>query len=71
VGYCRDVAEVPADVLARYSRFPERASAHGPAADCLGADTGIRDARFDGTPLGWARYFGEDAIADLLEPLTA
>jgi ankyrin repeat protein len=37
----------------------------------LGADTGIRDARFDGTPLDWARYFGQGAIADLLAPLTA
>ena len=36
----------------------------------LGADPRIRDARFDGTPLGWARYFGQDALADLLEPLT-
>jgi ankyrin repeat protein len=35
-----------------------------------GADPGIRDARFDGTPLGWARYFGQDAVADLLAPLT-
>jgi ankyrin repeat protein len=37
----------------------------------LGADTGIRDARFDGTPLSWARHFGNDAMADLLAPLTA
>jgi ankyrin repeat protein len=36
----------------------------------LGADPGIRDARFDGTPLGWARYFGQDAVAALLEPLS-
>jgi ankyrin repeat protein len=36
-----------------------------------GADPDIRDARFDGTPLGWARYFGQDAVADLLAPLTA
>jgi ankyrin repeat protein len=32
----------------------------------LGADPGIRDARFDGTPLDWARYFGQGALADLL-----
>jgi ankyrin repeat protein len=32
----------------------------------LGADPGIRDARFDGTPLDWARYFGQDALVDLL-----
>jgi ankyrin repeat protein len=37
----------------------------------LGADPDIRDARFDGTPLGWARYFGQDAVAELLAPLTA
>jgi ankyrin repeat protein len=37
----------------------------------LGADTGIRDARFGGTPLSWARHFGNDAMADLLAPLTA
>jgi ankyrin repeat protein len=36
-----------------------------------GADPDIRDARFDGTPLSWARYFGQDAVADLLAPLTA
>jgi ankyrin repeat protein len=36
----------------------------------LGADPGIRDARFDSTPLGWARYLGQDAVADLLAPLT-
>jgi len=36
----------------------------------LGADPGIRDARFDSTPLGWARYFGQGAVADLLEPLS-
>jgi ankyrin repeat protein len=32
----------------------------------LGADPGIRDARFDGTPLGWARHFGQHAVAALL-----
>jgi ankyrin repeat protein len=36
----------------------------------LGADTSIRDARFDGTPLSWAHHFGQDSIADLLAPLT-
>lgn len=36
----------------------------------LGADPGIRDARFDSTPLGWARYFEQGAVADLLEPLS-
>jgi ankyrin repeat protein len=36
----------------------------------LGADPDIRDARFDSTPLGWARYFGQGAVADLLEPLS-
>ena len=35
----------------------------------LGADPDIRDARFDGTALGWARYFGQQELIDLLEPL--
>ena len=37
----------------------------------LGADPGIRDQRFDSTPLGWARYFGQEELVALLEPLTA
>jgi ankyrin repeat protein len=37
----------------------------------LGADPDIRDARFDGTPLSWARYFGQQSLVELLEPLTA
>jgi ankyrin repeat protein len=37
----------------------------------LGADPDIRDHRFDSTPLGWARYFGQEQLAELLEPLTA
>jgi ankyrin repeat protein len=37
----------------------------------LGADPGIRDARFDATPLGWAQHFGRKALIDLLEPITA
>jgi ankyrin repeat protein len=37
----------------------------------LGADPDIRDRRFDSTPLGWARHFGQQAIIELLEPLTA
>lgn len=37
----------------------------------LGADPDIRDARFGGTPLGWARYFGQQPLIDLLEPVTA
>jgi ankyrin repeat protein len=37
----------------------------------LGADPGIRDQRFDSTPLGWARYFGQEQLVALLEPLTA
>ena len=36
----------------------------------LGADPGIRDHRFDSTPLGWARYFGRAALIELLEPVT-
>jgi len=36
----------------------------------LGADPGIRDARFNATPLGWAEHFGQEATADYLRPLT-
>jgi hypothetical protein len=31
-----------------------------------GADAGIRDARFDATPLDWARHFGQRAMVELL-----
>jgi len=37
----------------------------------LGADPDIRDQRFDSTPLGWARHFGQEELVALLEPLTA
>jgi ankyrin repeat protein len=36
----------------------------------LGADPGIRDARFNSTPLGWAEHFGQQAMAEYLCPLT-
>jgi len=36
----------------------------------LGADPGIRDARFRATPLGWAEHFGRQPMADFLRPLT-
>lgn len=36
----------------------------------LGADPDIRDARFDSTPLSWARHFSQQALAELLEPVT-
>jgi hypothetical protein len=36
----------------------------------LGADPDIRDQRFGSTPLSWARYFGQDALIELLEPVT-
>jgi Ankyrin repeats (many copies) len=36
----------------------------------LGADPGLRDHRFGSTPLGWARYFGQEQLAELLQPLT-
>jgi hypothetical protein len=36
----------------------------------LGADAGLRDARFDATPLGWAQHFGQQAMADYLRPLS-
>ena len=37
----------------------------------LGADPDIRDTRFGGTPLSWARYFGQQQTARFLEPITA
>jgi hypothetical protein len=36
----------------------------------LGADPDLKDARFGGTPLGWARHFDRQAIIELLEPVT-
>jgi ankyrin repeat protein len=37
----------------------------------LGADPDIRDHRFNGTPLSWARHFDQPELVELLEPLTA
>jgi Ankyrin repeats (3 copies) len=37
----------------------------------LGADPDIRDTRFGGKPLGWARHFGQAETARFLEPITA
>jgi ankyrin repeat protein len=37
----------------------------------LGADPDIRDKHHQATPLDWARYFDQPAMADLLEPVTA
>jgi ankyrin repeat protein len=34
----------------------------------LGADPNIPDQHYQSTPLGWARYFGRPAVAELLEP---
>jgi ankyrin repeat protein len=36
----------------------------------LGADPDAHDQRFDATPLGWAGYLDQPALAELLEPLT-
>jgi hypothetical protein len=36
----------------------------------LGADPGLRDRRFDATPLDWARHLHQPATAALLEPVT-
>ena len=36
----------------------------------LGADPNIADQHYQGTPLGWARHFGQAALVDLLEPVT-
>ncbi len=33
----------------------------------LGADPDIRDHHFGGTPLGWARYFGQEQLIELLD----
>jgi Ankyrin repeats (3 copies)/Ankyrin repeats (many copies) len=37
----------------------------------LGADPGLRDQRFGSTPLGWARYFGQEQLVGLLDQVTA
>jgi hypothetical protein len=37
----------------------------------LGADADVHDARFDATPLGWARHFDQPALVELLEPVTS
>jgi hypothetical protein len=37
----------------------------------LGADPTIRDARFDATPLDWARHFGHRSTIDVLTRLTS
>lgn len=36
----------------------------------LGADPARRDRHYQSTPLGWARYFGQASVAELLGPLT-
>jgi ankyrin repeat protein len=36
----------------------------------LGADPDIHDARFDATPLGWARNFARERLVELLQPIT-
>ena len=35
-----------------------------------GADTSVADPQFEATPLGWAEFFGQRAVADYLRPLT-
>jgi ankyrin repeat protein len=35
-----------------------------------GADPSLRDRHYRSTPLGWARYFGQQALIDLLAPVT-
>ena len=35
----------------------------------LGADPTLRDARFDATPLDWARHLGRTAVAEVLDGL--
>jgi hypothetical protein len=36
----------------------------------LGADPSVPDKHYQSTALGWARYFGQEAVAELLEPVT-
>jgi ankyrin repeat protein len=36
----------------------------------LGADPNIADKHYKSTPLGWARYFDQPALVELLEPIT-
>ncbi|MGH3195426.1 MAG: ankyrin repeat domain-containing protein [Streptosporangiaceae bacterium] len=36
----------------------------------LGADPDIPDKHYQSTPLGWARYFDQPALVDLLESVT-
>ena len=36
----------------------------------LGADPDIPDKHYQSTPVGWARYFDQPAIVDLLEAVT-
>jgi ankyrin repeat protein len=37
----------------------------------FGADPQARDKHYDSTPLGWARYFEQQPLIDLLAPLTS
>ena len=37
----------------------------------LGADPDIPDKHYQSTPLGWARYFDQPALVELLEPVTS
>ncbi len=37
----------------------------------LGADPDIQDARFGGTPLGWAEHGRHNEVVDFLRPLTS
>jgi len=36
----------------------------------LGADPNITDKHYKSTPLGWARYFDQPALVELLEPIS-
>ncbi len=36
----------------------------------LGADPNMRDKHYRSTPLGWARYFEQSALVELLKPIT-
>jgi ankyrin repeat protein len=66
-------SDVPGD-LEWHTALHAAAQAGDPALAAtllrLGADPGIQDRRFGGTPLDWARHFGHDELAALLEPVT-
>lgn len=71
----RGRGDVPADGRCDWETALHQAALHGhlDAAQLLislGADPNARDTRFNSTPLGWARHESQDALAELLAPIT-